>query len=108
MGITYPGNCTTDRDKIEGLYAAWEKLRVLHNLVGKWHREGITAQERSVIAVKFPNLATIPDTILSESDWTQFLSKYFNLRNQKIGIEMNRLRDRMKQSILFNVDVTED
>ncbi len=107
MAIKYPVDCITDRDKLEGMYSAYEKLRILHNLVNKWHRKGVTAQERTIIINKFPSLGFIQDQLLPVQQWEQFINNYFMPYHFKILSETGRIRNLMKKSTLFNVEVDE-
>ena len=42
MALTFPGNCITSSERTEYCYRAQELLRKLHNIFGKWFKEGIT------------------------------------------------------------------
>ncbi len=108
MAIKYPVDCITNRDKIEGIYSAQEKLRILHNIVGKWHREEITVQEKTIISNQFPSLASLSDKILPEQYWKQFTETIFDPRQRKISSEICRLKALLKHSVLFNTEVTEE
>jgi len=96
--ITFPFDCTTINDKFHYSMYAQEQLRILHNLFGKWHREGITLIEWNSIwlmwedATELKKLYPHTESELSEELWKKFLDEIFRDKQAKCvrGILENR------------------
>ena len=107
MAITFPGDCTTDGDKIEYLYLAREKLRLLHNQVGKWRREGLSQVEYDNIPQKIRDkLPSFAVSIkLSDSDFEKFFQEEFFIRDNEISKEATKSFNEFKKSTRWNIKV---
>ncbi len=80
MAIVYPSGVTDAKAKLAFCYAAQEKLRQKHNVVGKWYKEG------TIDSKEFDALPTAWKTTLStaskegkitETDWETFVKDVY-------------------------------
>ena len=107
MAIIFPIDCITETDKIEYLYCAREKLRLLHNQVGKWRREGLTRVEYDAIPEKIRDvLPSFTDSVkLSDGDFEKFFQEEFFLRDHEISKAATLSFNECKKSTRWNIKV---
>jgi len=107
MALKYPGDCITSADKIEYCYRARELLRLLHNTIGKWRREGLNQIEYNTIPQKIKD--TLPDFAispkLSEDSWDRFVSEEFFNRDHAISKAATLSFNELKKSTRWEIKV---
>lgn len=104
MAITYPSDCDTSAKKTEWLYRAQELLRKLHNVFGRWLREGISQTKYDKLPQKIKSkYPYVPQ--LSQSDWRKFCNEDFEPRSTKICAKINENRALLFQSTQWIVKV---
>ena len=95
MALNFPTGCDTPRRKMEFSYAMIKRLRLLHNRMGDWYRDGITQAEYDQLPNKIKN--KLPYTPkLSENKWLAFKAKfrdYMNVVDDHIGQARKDLQD---------------
>lgn len=104
MAIKYPVDCDSPRKKTEWLYRAQELLRLLHNIFGKWYREGLTQVQYDKLPQKIKDKYSYK-VQLAESKWKQFLNEDFEPRSQKISNQICVQREQLKQSNTWSIEV---
>ena len=102
--MNYPPTCITIPDRLAFTYLAQEKLRITHNLMGRWRREGINRGSWGSLppAIKgaFPYYASI----LSLPDWTRFQGDFFEPKSKRLMEEISRNRVACQSLTQWEVD----
>jgi len=108
MAITYPVDCVTSEQRWRFLESFQELLRLVHNVLGLWYREGITRDEYdngildSRIGETRGELIIIPPVIknlvpytpkLSEARWNTFVQWHMSAVAKIDGQRKIHLRD---------------
>jgi len=105
MPLVFPANCNSPRERTEYCYRAQELLRLVHNGMGKWYREGLTESQWD----KFPNRLKnrYPyKAQLTKKDWDEFGDLFYKL-SSKITEKLLENRELLKQSVAWTIDVDE-
>ena len=102
--MNYPDTVKTNAEKLAFCYAAQERLRQAHNVVGAWYREGIVDSKA---------LATLPtawqkslstaskDGVLSETAWKEFKANAYDVAEKDIIGELGLMKEAvMKDAVL--------
>ena len=102
--MNYPDTVKTNAEKLAFCYAAQERLRQAHNVVGAWYREGIVDSKA---------LATLPtawqkslstaskDGVLSETAWKEFKANAYDVAEKDIIGELGAMKEAvMKDAVL--------
>jgi hypothetical protein len=121
MPISYPGNCKTNVKRNEYLLIRQEKLRLMHNAVGKWYREGITqAEYDDGINLVDPHydppdiVVQLPSTVktlapykaqLNETEWIKFKNNWWEPRQAEVVAETLKYRKLICQSSTWTPDL---
>lgn len=74
--ITFPIDCKTPAKRTEYAYRAQELLRLLHNVMGKWYKEGISKPLWDRLPSKIQNKYPYKPQ-LTEAEWRGFLRDLF-------------------------------
>jgi hypothetical protein len=102
--MQYPVDCVTSGDKVEYLYAAQEKLRLLHNVFSVWCKDGLSEQQYdklpAAIKSKYPYTAK-----LSEADFKKFIAEDMETRSQKLFDGIALMREELKLSTRWEIAV---
>jgi hypothetical protein len=100
MTLSYPITCDDTAKRLKYVYMAQEKLRLLHNQVGKWHREGsLPEDEYNALPDEFK--ATLPKDCskpLSVIEWQKFLEYQFHPRQTKVSIALQGVHAELRMS----------
>ena len=106
MALTWPIDCTTPSQRTEYCYCAQEKLRVIHNKMGKWYTDGgvTETQYNSLLPQKIKDrYAYTPQ--LSQADWDDFRDNVFEPINAKITNKLLEQRELLKTSAEWTIAV---
>jgi len=102
--LTFPVNCDTPRKRTEYCYRAEELLRLLHNVIGTWYREGITETKWNKLPQKIKNRYPYKSQ-LSENEWADFRYNIFNPISTKISNGITSNRQLLKASTEWSINV---
>jgi len=104
--VNYPDTVKTNSEKLAYCFAAQERLRQAHNVVGAWYREGIVDSKA---------LATLPtawqkslstaskDGALSETAWREFKDTTYDIAEKDIIGELGAMKEAvMKDAALVS------
>lgn len=106
MALTFPVDCDTPAKRTEYCYRAQELLRLLHNGMGKWHREGLTQTQWDKFPQKIKN--RYPYTAqLSKETWRDFVHSVFEPIMSRITGKMLEQRALLSASTTWDI-VVED
>lgn len=104
--FAYPVDCITSAQRTEYAYRCQELLRLLHNAMGTWYREGLTlTQWRKLpakIQIRYPYQTKLPLT-----QWNDFKLNVFEPLSNRIAEAITTQRDLLKTSITWPVGVEE-
>ena len=104
MAIIFPGDCTTPTDRTEYCYRAQELLRKLHNVFGRWYREGITQNVWNQLPVGLRT--TYPyKAQLTQIEWESFFNTTFEPKSNKITEKLLLYRQSLKDSVQWIIDI---
>uniref|UniRef100_A0A6M3LWY1 Uncharacterized protein n=1 Tax=viral metagenome TaxID=1070528 RepID=A0A6M3LWY1_9ZZZZ len=81
--------CITPETKTAFAYRAQEVLRLEHNIVGKWFREGIKQAEYDQLSASVKTMFKYSELLLSEKDWKRYLVDIFTIKNKTICHSIN-------------------
>lgn len=104
--LTFPVDCDTPAKRTEYCYRAQELLRLLHNKMGKWYREGgvIQTQWNALLPQKlkkrYPYKAQI-----TEAEWRDFTDNVFMPISERIEEKLNQNRELLLQSTAWQINV---
>jgi len=102
--LSFPANCKTPVDRTEYAYHCQELLRLLHNVMGKWFREGISSAEWGRLPNRVQRIFPYKDK-LSRNEWDDFLVNIFEPASDKIIGAILEARALLKQSKRWKVDI---
>jgi len=106
MPLTFPSDCDTPPKRTEFCYRAQELLRLVHNDMGKWHREGLSRQEwdrlPQRLRANYPYKAQ-----LSREQWDDFVTNMFETAEAKLINILLENRQLLKESTAWRVDIEE-
>ena len=108
--MNYPDTVKTNAEKLAFCYAAQERLRQAHNVVGTWYRTG---------AVDSKELATLPTTwqaslslaskdgALSETAWKEFKDGAYDTAEKDIIGELGAMKEAVMKdaALVASVDL---
>lgn len=104
--IKYPMGCITPEDRTAFCYRAQELLRLMHNEVGRWWREGLTSTEYA----KLPKLITDKfayEGKLSDACLKDFRNNVFDPLNDANVEEILKNRELLKKSDNWDTDLND-
>jgi hypothetical protein len=102
--VNYPDTVKTNSEKLAFCYAAQEKLRQMHNVVGAWYREGEIATKNydSLPTTWQKSLSTASkDGALSETAWKEFKDGAYDTAEKDVIGELGAMKEAvMKDAVL--------
>jgi len=101
--FSFPANCITPADRTEYTYRYQELLRLLHNVMGTWYREGISETTWSKLPVRIQE--RYPYKVkLTKEEWADFQLNIFTPASNKIVGAILGQRALLKQSKRWEID----
>ncbi len=104
MVLRYPADCDTPRRRTEYAYRAQELLRLLHNTMGKWYREGLTESQWDRFPQKIKNRYPYKAR-LNQAEWDDFTANVFQPISNRITERLLENRELLKQSTAWQIDI---
>jgi len=104
MALKFPVDCITPAERTEYCYQAQELLRKLHNVFGRWFKEGITQTAWNKLPQKLKNRYPYISR-LSQEQWEDFVHNIFDLISNKITVKLLQYRQNLKDSIKWNIKI---
>jgi len=105
--MQFPVDCNLPRERTEFAYSAQEKLRLIHNGMGRWFREGLTPAQWNKLPVKLQNRYPYKAQ-LSREEWDDFTENVFEPISEKIVSIILTYREQLKNSTAWQIDVTDE
>jgi hypothetical protein len=102
--MNYPVTCTLPREKMEFVYRVNEVLRQLQNVFAKWYNQGLSQAEYDALPLTFRSKYSYVAQIDLDT-YKQFLREDFEPRSNKVIGEIGTLKDTLKNSIAWPVDI---
>ena len=102
--LGYALNCITPAQRTEYAYRCQEVLRLLHNTMGLWCREGLTQTQWNKLPVKIQTCYPYQE-YLSAIRWKDFRDNVFEPASQKIAEAICAQRELLKASTTWIIDV---
>ena len=104
MAVIFPANCKTPAQRTEYCYRAQELLRLLHNRMGEWHRDGLTQSQWNQFPQKIKDrYSYMPQ--LSDADWRDFILNVFEPIEGRIVEKLLNNRQLLFQSTTWTINV---
>ena len=108
--MNYPDTVKTNSDKLAFCYAAQERLRQAHNVVGAWYREGEVATKDydSLPTTWQKSLSTASkDGALSETAWKEFKANEYDSAEKDIIGELGAMKEAVMKdaTLIASVDL---
>jgi hypothetical protein len=91
-------------ERIEYCYRSQELLRLLHNVFSKWLHDGLTEVQYDQLPAKVRNKYPYKAKLTAE-DWDKFRTEDFEARSNKIGTEIVKQKDLLKQSVRWDIKI---
>jgi len=105
MPLSFPVDCDTPRRRVEYCYLAQDKLRLLHNVMGQWYREGIPRNLWGRLPPKVRNRYPYTPSKLTIAQWKDFHDVVFERLTNIITDQLLRHRDMLKDSTQWTIDL---
>jgi len=102
--LDFPVNCITPADRTEYAYRANELLRLLHNVMGKWHGHGIPKSIWDKLPAKARNRYPYKDK-LTDVEWNDFRANIFEPAINKVVEAILEQRELLKNSSAWQIDI---
>ncbi len=102
--MIYPSDCDTPAKRTEYGYRAQELLRILHNTMGQWCREGIAQTLWEQLPQRIKNRYPYSPQ-LSQGQWNDFQISIFEPISEKIISIILENRALLKQSVAWSISV---
>lgn len=104
--LTFPVDADTPAKRMEYTMRAQELLHLLHNEMGAWRREGISATRWGKLPAKIQ--AKYPyKHLLTETEWRDFLGTIFRVTETNISAAIGRTREELRQSTAWPLTIDE-
>ncbi len=108
MSITYPPQCDTNAKKLAYIYELQEQLRLMHNFMSKWKRDGLKTEEYNGLSAKlqtlFPRVGSEVDGKLTAEKRREFQVDVFDGKQAQVCNELVRLRGIIKNAATYEPD----
>jgi hypothetical protein len=104
--MNFPVGCDTPAQRTEFLYCAQEKLQRLHNFMRLWYKEGITQQQWMKLPKRVQNKYSYKPQ-LTETEFRDFQNNVFEPINDRVVGSIGQLREQLKQSTQWEIDIEE-
>jgi len=102
--MKFPQDCVSIADKAEYLYAAQEKLRLIHNAFARWYKEGLTQEQYSLLPEKIRNKYNYVEKLTFE-DFKKFIAEDFEPRNMKVLDALAQIKSNLQKSNRFTIEL---
>lgn len=102
--MKFPQDCETLADKAEYLYAAQEKLRLIHNAFAHWYKKGLTQQQYDLLPEKIRDKYKYVEKLLFE-DFKRFISEDFEPRSMKVLNAIGDTKANLQKSTRYNIEL---
>ena len=121
--IKFPTDCLTDQQRYAYCYRAQERVRIVHNIVGRWYKVGITeaqydnggnlpdaAYDGGTVFVRLPvlikNLVNGGDykAQLTETEWNQFKTHIYEPLQSVITAQLLKYRKKVREAATWSPD----
>lgn len=106
--INYPITCTTHATKMAWIERAIELLRIEHNVIGKWFREGITFEEYQTLRAWVQSRIDYRETKLTEAEWDTYKEIRFDKVSGKLHEARGQIRGLLYNSTRFSPNLDDD
>lgn len=103
MALRFPTNCNTPEKRTGYCYRAQELLRLIHNAMGKWHREGLTENQWNEFPQRIKNRYPYA-SVLTDEQWDDFTNLFDRFEDKVIQPLLSN-RQLLKNSMDWTVDV---
>lgn len=100
--ITFPSNCNTPEERTGFCYRAQELLRLIHNGMGRWFREGLTENQWDRFPQRIKNRYPYKPK-LSQAEWDDFY-RLFEIIQDRVIQPLLKNRELLKSSGKWPVD----
>lgn len=106
--IKYPLTCATIASKMAWIARAMELLRIEHNLIGKWFKEGITLEEYQTLRAWVQSRIDYRETKLTKQEHNVYLNIRFIPISKKLLEAEGQFRQMLFNSVRFSPNIDED
>jgi hypothetical protein len=103
MDWSYPVDCITPVQRTEYVYRCQELLRLVHNVMGTWYRDGITQNVWNKLPTKIQNRYPYAPKLTS-TQWKGFKDLFENIMG-RVATEICAQRELLKSSTTWVVDI---
>ena len=104
MALTFPADCDTPAQRTEYCYRAQELLRLIHNGMGRWYREGLTHAQWDKFPRKIKNRYPYTPQ-LGHADWYDFTQNVFEPISGRITGNLLAQRALLFESTSWQINV---
>lgn len=104
MALEFPIDCLTPAERTEYCYRAQELLRKLHNVFGRWFKEGITQVLWNQLPEKLKDKYPYVPQLLQKK-WEDFVENIFEPKSNKIVGNLLQYRQDLKNSIKWDIKI---
>ncbi len=102
--MKFPQDCVSIADKAEYLYAAQDKLRLIHNAFAHWYKEGLTEEQYNHLPEKIRNKYKYAKKLTFE-DFKRFIGEDFEPRNMKVLNAIGDTKANLQKSNRYNIEI---
>ena len=103
--LKFDATCTTPEQRTGFAYRAQEVLRLEHNIVGKWKREGITQAEYDQLSQSIKLLFRYSEKLLPEKYWERYQVEIFEPKSQIICKGITDNRQALMDSTVYTINL---
>ena len=100
--FTYPIDCNTPAERTEYAYRSQELLRLLHNKMGEWYRDGIIKSDWDRLPIKIQKRYLYQPRLFEEK-WKDFKTSLFEPASTKIADAITTQRELLKASTKWSI-----
>jgi len=104
--LSFPIEADTPGKRMEYTMRAQELLRLLHNEMGDWYREGISVTRWGSLPAKVQAKYSYKNK-LTETEWRDFLGTTFRATETQISAAIGQTREELHQSTVWALTINE-
>lgn len=104
MALKFPVGCDTPAERTECCYSALERLKEEHNLLGKWHNEGLTLAEYQTLPTKV-KAAMAYKAKISLAEFRHYVEDLWERRNEEVITALLEQRALLCKSTTWLIDI---
>lgn len=104
MALIFPDDCDNPRKRLAYCYRAQELLRRIHNVMGKWYREGLTQTQWDRLPAKLKNKYPYKAQ-LTQAEWDDFTNNIFEKISSRIINKLLHNRELVSQAETWQINV---